>query len=58
MVKSTNTFVCRHPKVPYSKQMTMKSHTEVVDLYLVDPSSNAGRNLVAKWKIILIPMQV
>ena len=33
----------RRPPVPYAKQMTQKSEVEVVDLFMVDPASNAGK---------------
>ena len=39
----------RRPPVPYAKQMTQKSEVEVVDLFMVDPASNAGKAKHQKW---------
>jgi hypothetical protein len=36
----------RHPGVLYPKKMSQKSNVEVVDLYLTDPASNAGKTLL------------
>ena len=44
--------ISRHPAVLYAKEMTQKSEIEVVDLYLVDPATNAGHVITNPLKSV------